>query len=204
MKLGSCWTVIASSTITVACQPNAIPSATQSVSIASQSDSSSVAQVISPNAYKVPYLGYNGTFMLNTEQESSIKDPRNPKRIGISKMEKITFYKDAAGKSAIARNCHYIYMGAAPDPKYYQAFKATWDLFELANDEDQDPNCKRFQYLTLTAPHDEPIHMHVRYGNDQSSFATLLRMSTNEENAAQFSPWFATYCGGGKTKCGKG
>lgn len=204
------WIVLSVSGIVVACQPTSNLSATQSVPVAPQAAQASpqslpiAAQVISPNAYKVPYLGYNGTFILNADQESSVKDPRNPKRLGISKMEKITFYKNATGKSVIARNCEYIYIGAAGDPKYYKEFKAAWDLFELAKDEKQDPNCKRFQYLTLTAPHGEPIHMHVRYGGEQSSFEALLKMSGETEDAAKFSPWFATYCGGGKSKCGEG
>lgn len=161
-------------------------------------------QVISPNAYKVPYLGFDGVFNLNTEQEQSAKDPRNPKRIVIEKMEKFSFYQDTALKTPIARNCRYTYMGAAPDPKYYSEFKsAVWDLFELVKDEQQDAACNQFKYLVATAPHDEPLHMHFRYGNEQSSLAALLNMSKTPENAAQFNPWFATYCGGGKTQCGK-
>lgn len=161
-------------------------------------------QIISPNAYKVPYLGFDGVFNLNAEHENSLKDPRNPKRIAIEKMEKFTFYKDAAGKTPMARDCHYTYMGAAPDPKYYFQFKsAVWDLFELVQEEKQDSACNKFKYLILTAPHDEPIHMHFRYGNAQSSFEALLKMSNDPEDAAKFSPWFATYCGGGKTQCGE-
>jgi hypothetical protein len=161
-------------------------------------------QIMSPNAYKVPYLGFNGVFNLNAEHEQSIKDPRNPKRIAIEKMERFTFYKDAAG-TPIARNCRYAYMGAAPDPKYYSEYKtAVWDLFELVKDEKQDATCNQFKYLTLTAPHDEPIHMHFRYGNEKSSLEALLNMSNAPADAAKFSPWFATYCGGGKTECGKG
>jgi hypothetical protein len=161
-------------------------------------------QIFSPNAYKVPYLGFNGVFNLNTEDEQSLKNPRNPRRIAIEKMEKFTFYKDAAG-TPIARNCHYVYMGAAPDPKYYSESKsAVWDLFELVEDEKQDATCKQFKYLILTAPHDEPIHMHFRYGNEKTSLEALLNMSNAPKDAAKFSPWFATYCGGGKTGCGKG
>lgn len=161
-------------------------------------------QIISPNAYKVPYLGFNGVFNLNTEDENSVKDPRNPKQIAIAKMEKFTFYKDAAG-TPMARDCHYVYMGAAPDPKYYSQFKsAVWDLFELVQEEKQDSACNKFKYLVLTAPHDEPIHMHFRYGDEQSSLEALLNMSNTPADAAKFSPWFATYCGGGKTRCGKG
>lgn len=165
-------------------------------------------QIISPNAYKVSYLGLDGVFNLNTEQEQSIKDPRNPKQIAIEKMEKFTFYKDTVG-TAIARNCRYVYLGAASDPKYYSESKtAVWELFELISDEKQDKACNQFKYLIVTAPHGEssgePIHMHFRYGNEQTSFTTLLKMSNAPKNPAQFNPWFATYCGGGKTTCGTG
>lgn len=189
-----------------ACQPFHSPATNQGASVAAQGQvqAESITQIVSPNAYKVPYLGYNGRFLLNADQETSMKDPRNPKRIEILKMETISFYNDTSGKQAIARNCKYTYMGAAADPKYYQEFKATWDLFELTSDEQQDPNCKRFHRLVLTAPHGASVHMHVRYGGRPSSFATLLKMSSDAENAAQFSPWFATYCGDGKPKCGKG
>lgn len=118
-------------------------------------------------------------------------------------MEKFTFYKDAV--TPIARNCHYAYMGAAPDPKFYSESKsAVWDLFELVEDEKQDATCNQFKYLILTAPREEPIHLHFRYGNEQSSLEALLKMSNAPKNAASFSPWFATYCGAGKTECGKG
>lgn len=203
--------LVVSSTIVMGCQsaePTAIaptnPATTPQTAPEKPIAPLPIPQVISPNAYKVPYLGFNGTFMLNADQPGSVKDPRNPKRIGISKMEQITFYKDSAGKGTIARNCEYVYMGAAGDPKYYVEFKATWEMFELAQDEKQDPACKKFQYLVLTAPHDNPSHMHVRYGDARSSFTALLNLSNETENAAKFSPWFATYCGDGKTRCGKG
>ncbi|MEG4229939.1 hypothetical protein QUA35_27885 [Microcoleus sp. N9_B2] len=165
-------------------------------------------QVISMNAYKVPYLGFNGVFNLNTEHQNSVKDPRNPKRIDVEKMEKFSFYQDAAGKKPIARNCQYVYMGATGDSKYYAEYKMTWDLFELVKEEKQDPNCNKFQYLSFVPPHGElkgePIHMHFRYASKPSSFATLVNMTKDPEDATKFSPWFATYCGGGKTKCGTG
>ncbi len=204
-----------SSAISVGCQstaPTAIapaanpPAATPAPTTALPLSSAPpiAPQVISPNAYKIPYLGYNGMFMLNADQEGSMKDPRNPKRIGIAKMEQITFYKGLTGKDTIARNCEYVYMGAAGDPKYYIEFKASWDMFELVQDEKQDPGCQKFQYLVLTAPHGNPIHMHLRYGDAKSSFDALLKLSHETENAAKFNPWFATYCGAGKTRCGKG
>ncbi|MEG4508366.1 hypothetical protein QUA81_32860 [Microcoleus sp. F6_B4] len=165
-------------------------------------------QILSLNAYKVPYLGFNGTFNLNAEHQNSVKDPRNPKRIDVEKMEKFSFYKDTAGKQPIARNCQYVYMGAMADGKYYAEYKVAWDLFELAKQENQDPGCKRFQYLSFIPPHGEssgePIHMHFRYTSQPSSFSTLVNMTNDPEDATKFNPWFATYCGGGKMKCGKG
>jgi hypothetical protein len=217
MKLFPCWILLGLCSLIVGCQTagsksqdmNNPTTVSQSMATAPQTNSDQkssapVTQVISPNAYKVSYLGYNGMFMLNADQAGSVKDPRNPKRIGMSKMETITFYKNATGKDAIARNCEYVYMGAAGDPKYYAEFKASWDMFELAQDEKQDPACKKFQYLVLTAPHGEPMHMHMRYGDQSSSFTALLKMSNAVENAAKFTPWFATYCGAGKTRCGEG
>ena len=214
MKQSIIGLVLFGSTIVVGCQPSepttiapvnspTNPPTAQSLT-APEKLAPTPAQVISPNAYKVPYLGFDGMFLLNADQPGSVNDPRNPKRIGISKMEQITFYKNATGKDAIARNCEYVYMGAAGDPKYYVEFKATWEMFELAKTEKQDPACKKFQYVVLTAPHDNPSHMHFRYGDDRSSFTALLKMSNETQNAAKFSPWFATYCGGGKTRCGKG
>lgn len=87
-------------------------------------------QIVSLNAYKVPYLEYDGVFYLNTESNSSMKDPRNPKRIVIEKMDNFSFYKDTEGKIPIARNCRYAYLGAVPDSKLYPEYKtAIWDLF---------------------------------------------------------------------------
>ena len=161
-------------------------------------------QIVSPNAYKVPYLGYDGVFYLNTESNSSMKDLRNPKQIVIKKMEEFSFYKDTKGKTPIARNCHYAYLGAVGDSKFYPEYKtAVWDLFGLKKDESKDFACNQFKYLTFQAPEGEPIHSHFRYGDQKSSFKTMINMSNNAEDKAKFNPWWTTYCGGGRTSCGK-
>ncbi|MEG4344218.1 hypothetical protein QUB70_13135 [Microcoleus sp. A003_D6] len=220
--------LILTGVMAIACQPlSDAPQANQpdakpaSENIASSSEKTAPAapqkitppspvatQVISMNAHKVPYLGFNGVFNLNTEHQNSVKDPRNPKRIDVEKMEKFSFYLDAAGKKPIARNCQYVYMGATGDAKYYAEYKMTWDLFELVKQEKQDPGCNKFQYLSFIPPHGElngePIHMHLRYASKPSSFATLVNMTKDPEDPAKFNPWWGTYCGGGKTKCGKG
>jgi len=154
-------------------------------------------QVVSPNAYKVPYLGLDGTFHLNQDDENSFNDPRNPKRIVIEKMETFTFFADAEGKNAIAKNCHYAYIGAAKDPKFYPQYKlAVWDLFELLKEEKQDPSCDRFKYLSVGVPHGETAHMHFRYGDAMSSFEAILNLSNDPQ------PWISTYCTNGRTRCG--
>ncbi len=153
-------------------------------------------QVVSPNAYRVPYLGLDGTFHLNQDDDNSFNDLRNPKRIVIEKMERFTFFADAGGQNAIAKNCRYAYIGAAKDPKFYPQYKlAVWDWFELLKQDKQDPSCDRFKYLTVAAPHDG--HMHVRYGDTTSSLETLLNLSNDPQ------PWIPTYCTNGRTRCGK-
>ncbi|AFY30708.1 hypothetical protein [Calothrix sp. PCC 7507] len=162
-------------------------------------------QIVSPNAYKVPFLGLDGTFLINQDHKASVNDPRNPKRLEISKMEKFSFYADDEGKQAIAKNCTYIYMGAAKDPKFYALFKsAIWDQFELAKEEKADPGCDRFKHITVVVPHGDPAHMHFRYGDQKSDFTTILNMSNTPEDKKTFSPWFATYCNNGKNRCGEG
>ena len=162
-------------------------------------------QIVSPNAHKVPFLGLDGTFLINQDHQASINDPRNPKRLVINKMEKFSFYADNEGTQAIAKNCTYIYMGAAKDPKFYALFKsAIWDQFELAKDEKADPACDRFKYITVVVPHGDPAHMHFRYGDTKSDLTTLLNISKEEEDKKTFSPWFATYCNNGRNRCGEG
>jgi hypothetical protein len=105
----------------------------------------------------------------------------------------------------MARDCHYIYLGGVADAKHYPEYKsAVWDVFELEKDEKQDPACNQFKHLIVTAPHGDPIHMHFRYGSGKSNVQTLVNMSTTPEDVGKFNPWWATYCGSSKTRCGKG
>lgn len=151
--------------------------------------------VVSPNAYRVPYLGLDGSFNLNQDDNEGFNDSRNPKRITVEKMETFTFFSDTQGQNALAKNCRYVYLGALGDPKYYAQYKqAVWDLFELLPDDKQDPNCSNFKYLTVAAPNDG--HMHVRYGT--TSLEAILNISNDSQ------PWTPTYCTDGKTRCGEG
>lgn len=65
-------------------------------------------QIVFPNAYKVPYLGVDGSFILGRD-ETSIKDPRNPGRVVFEKMEFFSFYRDIEGQQPIAEGCRYAY-----------------------------------------------------------------------------------------------
>ncbi len=86
--------------------------------VASKYDSKINYRVYSPNAFKVQYLGVDGTFTIDPT-EVSATDPRNPKRVVFNKMEFFSFYDDLEGKTPIAENCRYVYKGAAGDPFYY-------------------------------------------------------------------------------------
>lgn len=155
-------------------------------------------KIISPNA-KVPYLGVNGKFTLDTSVPSSLHDPRNPARIVFNQMKSFSFYRDLAGRNPIAENCEYVYRGAAPDPFYYPKFQTSiWDLFELVPGKEA---CSGFKYVALRSPHGEPVHMHFRYGGENSSFKTILSQSTGESDPKKLNPWWSLYCAEGVTAC---
>jgi hypothetical protein len=100
----------------------------------------------------------------------------------------------------LAEECHYAYKGAAGDPFYYPALSKTsiWDLFELALGE---ASCQNFYYVTVRAPHGDPVHMHLRYGDAQSGFRELLKMSDGPEDKTQLDPWWSVYCAEGVSSC---
>jgi len=156
-------------------------------------------QLYSPNAFKVPYLGVDGAFTIDT-QEVSANDPRNPKRVVFQGMEFFSFYKDLDGDTPIAENCRYVYKGAAGDPFYYPERSKTsiWDLFELASGDDA---CNNFSYVILRSPHGNPVHMHMRYGDANSSFDKLLNLSDAPEDKTKIDPWWSVYCSAGVSGC---
>ncbi|NJL99605.1 MAG: hypothetical protein HC924_12780 [Synechococcaceae cyanobacterium SM2_3_2] len=64
-------------------------------------------------------------------------------------------------------------------------------MFELRTD---DQACQAFQFVALRSPHGDPVHMHMRYGDTDSSFAELLEISTLDEDPESFNPWWSLYC----------
>jgi hypothetical protein len=157
-------------------------------------------QIYSPNAFKVPYLGVDGRFNIDTA-DISATDPRNPKLVDFKKMEYFSFYEDLAGEKPIAQNCRYVYKGAAGDPYYYpkQSKTSIWDLFELVSGEEA---CNKFYYVTLRSPHGDPVHFHMRYGDSNSSFNALLQLSNlGPEDKTRLDPWWSVYCAEGVSGC---
>lgn len=164
-----------------------------------ESNQSDVGTTYSPNAFKVPYLGVDGAFTIDTK-EISATDSRNPKRVVFQQMEFFSFYKDYDGNTPLAKNCRYVYKGAAGDPFYYpeQSKTSIWDLFELASG---DAACNNFYYVIMRSPHGNPVHMHMRYGNATSSFRQLLNLSNAPENKNSINPWWSVYCAAGVSGC---
>jgi hypothetical protein len=153
----------------------------------------------SPNAFKIPYLGFDGIFTIDPE-ELAATDPRNPGRVVFRQMEYFSFYEDREGETPLAEECRYIYKGAAGDPYYYPDVAKTsiWDLFELAAG---DEACEAFYYVAARAPHGDPVHMHLRYGDASSSFGKLLKMSDGPEDKTKLDPWWSVYCAEGVSGC---
>jgi hypothetical protein len=157
--------------------------------------------VVSPNA-QVPYLGLHGTFTLDPTAVSA-RDPRNPKRIVFQQMETFSFYTDMDGKMPMAQGCRYAYKGAAGDPFYYpeKSTASIWDLFALVSG---DAACAQFRYVALRAPHGNPVHMHLRYGDASSGFEQLLGISlAGPEDKTKINPWWSVYCAEGTSGCDK-
>lgn len=157
--------------------------------------------LLSQNAFKVPYLGYDGVFTLDPAATVPFSDPRNPKRIVMRKMEYFSFYRDLDGNEPLAENCRYVYRGSAGDPYYFyvEGYKhSIWDLFELNRGEER---CKAFYYVIARPPHGDPKHMHIRYGGENSSFRSLLANSSGPEDPTRPDPWWSVYCEEGVIGC---
>ena len=88
----------------------------------------------------------------------------------------------------------------------------TIDTRELAAKDPRNP--KRIVFTEMTtasffddaegkAPiHGDPIHMHLRYGDARSSFASLLAISEEgPEDKTKLDPWWSVYCAEGKSAC---
>ncbi|MEM1321276.1 MAG: hypothetical protein AAGG75_13555 [Bacteroidota bacterium] len=141
------------------------------------------------------YLTMNGEFHLNPGDSMSQNDPRNPGRLILETSDekgsvtKMTFFDHTDIEKKLAE-CGYQFIGSRPDPHYYpeQSKTSIWDVFEKV--EDFSGDCSNYKYVLSRSPHGDPIHMHLRYGNDIEG---VLAMSNDAEDD-QFNPWWATYC----------
>lgn len=141
------------------------------------------------------YLTMDGEFHLNPGDSLSQNDPRNPSRLILQTsnekgtLTRMTFFEHNDLNVKLAE-CGYQYIGSKPDPHYYpeQSKTSVWDIFEKV--EEYSGNCMNYKYVISRSPHGDPVHMHLRYGQDVEA---LLAMSNDEEDD-RFNPWWATYC----------
>ncbi len=141
------------------------------------------------------YLTMKGEFHLNPGDSVSQNDPRNPGRIILETSEekgtltRMSFFDHNDLDKKLAE-CGYQFIGSRPDPHYFpdQSKTSIWDVFEKV--EDYEGDCMNYQFVLSRSPHGDPVHMHLRYGDDVEK---LLEMS-NYEVDDQFNPWWATYC----------
>ncbi len=141
------------------------------------------------------YLSMNGEFHLNPGDSMSQNDPRNPGRLLLATSKekgtstRMTFFGHSDTEKMLAE-CGYEFIGSRPDPHYYPAESKTsiWDVF--MKKEDYAGDCSPYMYVLSRSPHGDPIHMHLRYGDDVEK---ILAMSNDAEDG-NFNPWWATYC----------
>lgn len=141
------------------------------------------------------YLTMNGEFHLNPGDSMSQNDPRNPGRLILEtsaekgSLTKMTFFDHTDLEKKLAE-CGYHFIGSRPDPHYYpeQSKTSIWDVFEKV--EDFSGDCAKYKYVLSRSPHGDPIHMHLRYGNNVDSILEL----SNAPYDSEYNPWWATYC----------
>lgn len=141
------------------------------------------------------YLAMNGEFKMNPNDSLTQNDPRNPSRLVLQttneagSVSRMAFYAHDDMNKKLAE-CGYEFIGSRPDPHYYPAESKTsiWDVFKKVADYEGD--CMNYQFVLSRSPHGDPIHMHLRYGNNVDS---LLALSNAPEDNA-FNPWWSTYC----------
>lgn len=144
--------------------------------------------------HRFPYLAMNGAFRIDPKDSLTINDKRNPSRIILSTsaeagtLTKMTFYAHEDKTQKLAE-CGYQYIGSRPDPFYFPIKSKTsiWDVFEKVAD--YEGNCSAFRFVISRSPHDNPLHMHFRYGKNVEK---LLNMSKDKKDK-KFNPWWSEY-----------
>lgn len=151
----------------------------------------------------VPYRGVDGVFTSDPLAVDCPEDPRNPGRVVLEKMEKISFYEDREGTLPLAEGCTYEYVGFEGDPHYFpETPTSVWLVFKLRAG--GDAGCEDFTHVVMRPPHgDGDIkHMHLRYGGASTTAEALLEMSGGDyEDADVCEPWWSVYCSEGAEAC---
>lgn len=146
--------------------------------------------------HRFSYLSMNGEFRMDKNNVETINDPRNPSRLILSTSSEkgssttMTFYDHNDDQKIIAK-CEYQYIGSRPDPYYFPNTSKTsiWDIFEKTADIEGD--CDKFKFVISRSPHDNPLHMHLRYGKNVEK---LLNMSKDKKDD-KYNPWWSEYKG---------
>jgi hypothetical protein len=150
----------------------------------------------------LPYLGVDGAYTSDPLALECPDDPRNPGRIVLEKMEKMSFYEDRDGTKALAEGCVYEYSSYEADPHYFEEFPTSvWLVFRQTSG---GPGCEAFTNVIMRPPHgDGDIkHMHLRYGDASTTPDELLALSVGEyEDADVCEPWWNVYCTAGAEAC---
>jgi len=85
------------------------------------------------------------------------------------------FYKDIDGKTPLAQNCYVTRVQQATHSITHTSRRHRFGICSIASG---PAECNFLCHPALTAS--EPVHMHMRYGNADSSFRELLNLSTPE------------------------
>lgn len=144
--------------------------------------------------HRFTYLTMNGEFKMDLKDLQTTNDERNPSRIILSTSEEkgtttmMTFFEHN-DENKIWAKCEYQWVGSRPDPHYFPHASKTsiWDVFEKVGNLQGD--CDNFKVIISRSPHDTPLHMHLRYGDDVEK---LLNMSKDEIDDL-YNPWWAEY-----------
>lgn len=150
----------------------------------------------------VPFLGVDGEFTSDPLALECADDPRNPGRVVLEKMEKMSFYADRDGTMALAEDCRYEYVTHEGDPHYFpETLTSVWLVFKLSSG---GAGCEAYTNVVMRPPHgDGDIkHMHLRYGDASKTAEELLEMSVGDyEDKDVCDPWWSVYCTAGAEAC---